>query len=223
MNNLAQVESLIFVAGDEGISIEEIAAATGFDMPALKNLLVELRDKLQQDNGTSIQLIENDKVYRLITKPEFAHVLSNYYQSSVNNKLSNAGLEALTIIAYKQPVTRVEVDKIRGVNSSGSISKLSALGLIEEVGRKQEMGRPVLYGTTNYFLNYFDLDSIEDLPELPDVSEILSGQPQVGEQVELFANRTDNITLEEMQSVASQLSENMEENLEVEDSSEENE
>ena len=187
MNNLAQVESLIFVAGDEGISIEKIAQATGFDNVAIKSIVNDLKAKYSNDESSSIMLAENDEIYRFLTKPQFSDILANYFQSAVNTKLSNAGLEVLTIIAYKQPITRVEVDKIRGVNSSGSLSKLVALDLVKEDGRKNEIGRPILYATTNYFLSYFDLNSLEDLPALPDVEDIIIQN----EQTELFLQKDE--------------------------------
>lgn len=212
MNNLAKIESLIFVAGDEGISLEQIVDATEFDLVATKNLIKELKVKYQEDESISIMLTENESIYRLITKPQFADVLSNYFQSSVNNKLSNAGLEVLTIIAYKQPVTRVEIDKIRGVNSSGSLSKLVAFDLIKEDGRKKEIGRPMLYSTTNFFLNYFNLNSLEDLPELPDVDDIINEQNEG--QTELFVEKDNSdLSLENLQEATGYLEQTQTEKL----------
>ncbi|AZZ59985.1 SMC-Scp complex subunit ScpB [Oenococcus sp. UCMA 16435] len=183
LDQMAQLFALVFVAGDDGIDLQSISRVTGFDRSAVQDSLDHLSDQLERDRQNPIKLIENDQVYRLITKSAFASLLKKYYQTPVANSLSKASLETLTIIAYKQPVTRIEVDKIRGVNSSGAISRLISRELIQESGRKAEVGRPVLYTTTNFFLDYFGLKKIDDLPELPDPENLDNIDD---DQIELF-------------------------------------
>lgn len=168
MNNLSQIEALLFVSGDEGISVKNMSIITGFDRSAIQGLLEELVLKYDTDLSSALQIRESDDVYRLVTKPELGGTVKQYFDSPVNATLSQAQLETLVIVAYKQPITRVEIDTIRGVQSSGTLQKLVLRQLVHEVGRKDEPGRPIMFGTTDEFLDYFGLKSIEELPPLPD-------------------------------------------------------
>lgn len=168
MNNLSQIEALLFVSGDEGISVKNMRIITGFDRSAIQGLLEELVLKYDTDLSSALQIRESDDVYRLVTKPELGGTVKQYFDSPVNATLSQAQLETLVIVAYKQPITRVEIDTIRGVQSSGTLQKLALRQLVHEVGRKDEPGRPIMFGTTDEFLDYFGLKSIEELPPLPD-------------------------------------------------------
>ncbi|MCI1689333.1 MAG: SMC-Scp complex subunit ScpB [Leuconostoc mesenteroides] len=168
MNNLSQIEALLFVSGDEGISVKNMSIITGFDRSAIQGLLEELVLKYDTDLSSALQISESDDVYRLVTKPELGGTVKQYFDSPVNATLSQAQLETLVIVAYKQPITRVEIDTIRGVQSSGTLQKLALRQLVHEVGRKDEPGRPIMFGTTDEFLDYFGLKSIEELPPLPD-------------------------------------------------------
>lgn len=168
MNNLSQIEALLFVSGDEGIPVKNMSIITGFDRSAIQGLLEELVLKYDTDLSSALQIRESDDVYRLVTKPELGGTVKQYFDSPVNATLSQAQLETLVIVAYKQPITRVEIDTIRGVQSSGTLQKLALRQLVHEVGRKDEPGRPIMFGTTDEFLDYFGLKSIEELPPLPD-------------------------------------------------------
>lgn len=168
MNNLSQIEALLFVSGDEGISVKNMSIITKFDRSAIQGLLEELVLKYDTDLSSALQIRESDDVYRLVTKPELGGTVKQYFDSPVNATLSQAQLETLVIVAYKQPITRVEIDTIRGVQSSGTLQKLALRQLVHEVGRKDEPGRPIMFGTTDEFLDYFGLKSIEELPPLPD-------------------------------------------------------
>ncbi|MFL2074811.1 SMC-Scp complex subunit ScpB [Leuconostoc mesenteroides] len=168
MNNLSQIEALLFVSGDEGISVKNMSIITGFDRSAIQGLLEELVLKYDTDLSSALQIRKSDDVYRLVTKPELGGTVKQYFDSPVNAILSQAQLETLVIVAYKQPITRVEIDTIRGVQSSGTLQKLAFRQLVHEVGRKDEPGRPIMFGTTDEFLDYFGLKSIEELPPLPD-------------------------------------------------------
>lgn len=168
MNNLSQIEALLFVSGDEGISVKNMSIITGFDRSAIQGLLEELVLKYDTDLSSALQIRESDDVYRLVTKPELGGTVKQYFDSPINATLSQTQLETLVIVAYKQPITRVEIDTIRGVQSSGTLQKLALRQLVHEVGRKDEPGRPIMFGTTDEFLDYFGLKSIEELPPLPD-------------------------------------------------------
>lgn len=167
MTHLARIEALLFVAGEEGVSLRQLAEVLQLPASAISQQLERLRDKYLADEGTSLCLLETGKAYRLVTKAEHADLLKAYAKTPTNQSLSRASLETLAIIAYKQPITRVEVDDIRGVNSSGALAKLLAFDLVKEAGKKEVVGRPNLYVTTDYFLDYL---GINDLAELPDVT-----------------------------------------------------
>ncbi|MFS1663054.1 SMC-Scp complex subunit ScpB [Streptococcus sp. zg-JUN1979] len=163
MEYLAQIEALLFVAGEEGLSLRQLAELLHLTPSALLQQLEKLQEKYQADELSSLCVIETSKTYKLVTKESFADLLKEFSKSPIHQSLSRASLEVLTIIAYKQPLTRVEVDEIRGVNSSGAISKLLAFGLIKEAGKKEVLGRPKLYVTTDYFLDYIGINQLDDL------------------------------------------------------------
>ena len=122
----------------------------------------------EQYAGRGIRLQWHQGKAQLITAPEAAQVIETYLGLEATSRLSRAALEALAIIAYQQPVTRPEIDAIRGVNSDGVLRSLLSKGLIEEAGRAERPGRPILYVTTSVFLNHFGLSSITELPPLPE-------------------------------------------------------
>ena len=175
MNNLAQVESLLFVAGDEGIKIEDICHMTQFDKSAVITLIDELATNYANNLNSALEIRESDGAYRLVTKPELGATVKGYFDAPINATLSQAQLETLVIVAYKQPITRVEIDQIRGVQSSGTLQKLALRQLIAATGRKDEPGRPIMYGTTTEFLDYFGLKKLTELPPLPDFDTLEIG------------------------------------------------
>ncbi|GKT03325.1 SMC-Scp complex subunit ScpB [Furfurilactobacillus sp. WILCCON 0119] len=181
MTNIEQIEALLFVAGDEGISINEIAHATGFMRPAISTLLDELATRYQTDENSPLCLLETDDLYRLATKKELAPIIKRYFEAPLATNLSQASLEVLAITAYRQPVTRVDIDEIRGVSSTTTLQKLVLRNLVETKGRKDEPGRPILYATTNYFLNYFGLTNLDQLPPLPETEQLDEDQPETGD------------------------------------------
>ncbi len=175
MNNLAQVEALLFVAGDEGIKIEDICQMTQFDKSAVITLIDELATNYANNLNSALEIRESDGAYRLVTKPELGATVKGYFDAPINATLSQAQLETLVIVAYKQPITRVEIDQIRGVQSSGTLQKLALRQLIVATGRKDEPGRPIMYGTTTEFLDYFGLKKLTELPPLPDFDTLEIG------------------------------------------------
>lgn len=169
MNSLAKLEALLFVAGDEGLSLRQLSDLTGMPPTGLQQSLQVLSDKYMKDSQSALALLESGKSYKLVTKEVYAELLSTYAKTPMNQSLSRAALEVLSIIAYKQPITRVEIDQIRGVNSSGAVSKLQVLGLIKEVGKLEVVGRPNLYATTDYFLDYLGINSLDEMIDVSDL------------------------------------------------------
>ncbi|MBR2180066.1 MAG: SMC-Scp complex subunit ScpB [Selenomonadaceae bacterium] len=161
ISETAALEALLFVAGDP-ISKERIAELMDTGIVEVSNLLRQL-DKELKDRG--IVLRETAAGWQLSTRPEYFDIVDKL-SSTVNQKLSAAMMETLSIIAFMQPVTRVEIEEIRGVNIDKAIAKLTELDLIEEVGRKPVMGRPILYGTTESFLQAFGIKSLKELPKI---------------------------------------------------------
>ncbi|WP_367341702.1 SMC-Scp complex subunit ScpB [Limosilactobacillus sp.] len=166
MTNLSQVEALLFISGDQGISLGDLSRVTGFMKPAVLAMLKKLQTKYQDDPDSAIVLLDSGQNYRLATKPELAPLMKHYFEVPLTVPLSNALLEVLAIVAYKQPLTRIEIDDIRGVQSSGSLQKLTVRGLVKTAGRLDAPGRPFKYVTTDKFLDYFGLQSLDDLPPL---------------------------------------------------------
>lgn len=166
MNNLAKIEGLLFISGDEGISVADLSSITGFMKPAVLWMLEQLGHHYDDDENCALTLLQSGETYRLATKAELADVMKAYFEKPLTTPLTQALLEVLAIIAYRQPITRIEIDALRGVQSSGSIQKLIARGLIETHGRLNVPGRPFKYVTTPAFLDYFGLQTLADLPPL---------------------------------------------------------
>ncbi|ABP90666.1 Predicted transcriptional regulator containing the HTH domain [Streptococcus suis 98HAH33] len=184
MNRLAEIEVLLFVAGEDGLTLRNLAEMLEMQPTAVSQQLEKLSEKYMADKASGLAILESSNRYKLVTKKEYANLLRIYAKTPINQTMSRALLETLSIVAYKQPITRIEVDDIRGVNSSGAISKLQAFDLIRENGKKEVLGRPNLYVTTDYFLDYMGINSLE---ELPDVSEI----DLIQEETELFVERNE--------------------------------
>ena len=185
MSTLAEIEALLFVAGEDGIRVRQLAELLSLPPTGIQQSLEKLAQKYEKDQDSSLSLIETGGAYRLVTKPQFAAILKEYSKAPINQSLSRAALETLSIIAYKQPITRIEIDAIRGVNSSGAISKLQMFDLIRENGKKEVLGRPNLYVTTDYFLDYMGINSLEELP-------IVEETELIAEESQLFTERIED-------------------------------
>ena len=167
-NLKGNLEALLFVNGDP-LSLKRIAEILEVDQENVKLLLAQLiQDMNQQERGLTI--IEVAGGYQLCTKPHLAGFLEKLVQIK-ENKLSIPALETLSIIAFKQPITKQEIEAIRGVRVDKVLVNLLERNLIKELGRKEAIGRPIIYGTTEVFLKCFGLKSLEDLPELPELEE----------------------------------------------------
>ncbi|MEY8441374.1 SMC-Scp complex subunit ScpB [Lactobacillaceae bacterium 24-114] len=166
LTNLAKIEGLLFISGDEGITLADLAKISGFMKPAVIEMLTQLKQKYENDEDSALVLLNSGDTYRLATKHELASIIKHYFEVPLTVPLTRALLEVLAIIAYRQPITRLEIDDIRGVQSSGALQKLMIRGLINSQGRLEAPGKPFLYGTTDNFLDYFGLSSLKDLPPL---------------------------------------------------------
>lgn len=172
MEVFSKIEALLFVAGDEGLTLNELGHMINLPTATTYDCLVQMKQEYQDDNRRAFTILEVGENFILSTKKEFASLLKYYAQSSINQNLSQAALETLSIVAYKQPITRAEIEELRGVQSSGSVQKLVARRLIEEKGRVEGPGRAILYGTTPYFFDYFGLKSIDELPAVNQLEEM---------------------------------------------------
>lgn len=168
MNYKGLIEGLLFVVGDEGLTLIDLCSIIGVSDDVILNSLNDLiKDYENSDRGIRIELFGES--YKLVTKKEYKEYLKKLVPDE-EDLLTQSNLETLAIIAYNQPITRVHIDEIRGVNSSHVIRKLLMRDLICEKGRSDLPGRPILYGTTDFFLDYFGINSLDQLPqiELPD-------------------------------------------------------
>ena len=164
MNYEAILEGMLFVVGDDGLTISQIKDVLNLEDDDAKRLILTLKEKYEQDDrGIRINFLGN--TFKLTTKKEHKDYYQKLIENPESNTLSQAALETLAIIVYNEPVTRQMVDDIRGVSSRDMVRKLVAKGLIKEVGRSELPGRPILYKTTSEFLDYFGLESKEDLPK----------------------------------------------------------
>lgn len=167
ISNLAKIEALLYAAGDEGISLGQIAQRTRLELSACRQLVEKLTQMLSQNPDSGLKVLVSQNVYRLGTKEALSELVQDYVNDAKPRVLSQAALETIAIVMYNQPITRIEVDEIRGVNSSAILHRLLNQGLLKVTGVKQEVGNPKQYGVTNFCLDYFGLQSLTDLPPLP--------------------------------------------------------
>lgn len=167
----ALIEGLLFVKGSDGLSLEELIKLTEGNIEDIKKAIKELyTDYQSEERGIQLELLGNR--YKLTTKEKHKDYYKKLVFEEESSNLSQSALETLAIIAYNEPITRLEIDEIRGVNSTYVLRKLMIKNLIQEVGRAELAGHPRLYGVTNDFLDYFGLSSVKDLPELEPVEEV---------------------------------------------------
>ena len=165
MNKKAVLEGILFIVGDEGTTIKDICNILEISEEEVKDLLMELKkDYESDDRGLRISYLGN--AFKLTTKEEHKEYYEKLVIDSKTTNLSNAALEVLAVIAYNEPITRLKVDEVRGVNSSQIIRRLLARGFLKVCGKEDSIGKPNLYKTTNDFLDYFGLSSINDLPDI---------------------------------------------------------
>lgn len=159
------IESLLFVSG-EPLALKDICRIVEEDFKYVEDLMRELMNIYNGDGARGIKLISLNGTYQLVTKTKNSEHVQKLLKKNVRQSLSQASLESLAIICYKQPITRVEIDEIRGVKSESAIQRLVEKNLVEETGRLEVPGRPILYGTTDEFLRHFALNDLDDLPSI---------------------------------------------------------
>lgn len=181
----AVIEAVLFTMGD-AVGVEKIAVAVGHDKETTRRIVHQMMDRYNSREG-GMEIIELDDAFQLATRREYYDALIKVAKQPKKYTLTDVQLEVLSIIAYKQPVTRQEVEKIRGVNSDHALNRLVEYGLVAEAGRLDAPGRPILFGTTEEFLRNFGVRSTEELPSIqPDLVEEMKTEAE--EEVQLKLN-----------------------------------
>lgn len=169
------LEAVLFATGSNGLSADELSHVLQLSVQEVRALCETLKEVLEE-RGSGISLVEFGGTWQLVTKADYEPYLRRMATSPTSGTLSTASLEALAVVAYKQPITRSGIEAIRGVQSDRAIHTLVHKQLIREVGREEAPGRPILYGTTDHFLQTFGLRSLEDLPPLPPEPENIENE-----------------------------------------------
>lgn len=182
MNEQLQIiEGLLFIQGEEGITLEDVAITLQLPLNQIPALLEQVRNSY---DGRGLTLLQTSGKYRLATRKEQSDAYQRFFSQPKRQTLSKAALEVLAIIAYNAPITRATIEHIRGVSCEKAIKTLLQFELIQEAGRESTVGRPMLYATTEAFLDYFGLISLAELPPLRQVDA-----SEVQEEVDLFMTR----------------------------------
>ena len=161
----AAISAILFAMGDS-VEIKKLSEATGYDEDEVREIIGKMKSRYEKNKDFGLTIVELDNSVQMCSKTEMYEYLIKVAKIPKNMHLSDTALETLSIIAYKQPVTRAEVEKIRGVSCDHPINKLLEYGLITELGRLNAPGRPLLFGTTEQFLRSFGVKSIDDLPDI---------------------------------------------------------
>lgn len=185
---MARMEALLFVVGDEGLTVKQLAELLDVGEVDIEAGLSELKTLYENNVASGLTIKQLSDTYLLTTKQELANTIKKLVENPNSQVLSTASLEVLAIIAYKQPITRAEIEDLRGVKSERPIQTLASRGLIREVGRAEGTGRAILYGTTKEFLNYFGLSNLSELPPLPEGDEDVEN-----EQTDLFMTKFQEV------------------------------
>ena len=189
-NLKGKIEAILFVAG-EAVAVRDLARALRTEEKTVRKELDALRDEYDFEQRGFLLKRFGDKV-QLATRPLYAGDVVRLLQPVQTQSLSQAAMETLAVVAYRQPVTRAEVEQVRGVKCDYSIQSLVNKGLIREVGRKDTVGRPILFGTTDEFLSHFGLENLDNLPPLPEITGA-DGEAEPGEYVD-----PNQITMDEL-------------------------
>lgn len=181
----AKLQAMLFASG-ESVPVKRLAEVLELTEAKTFSKLEALREKYDKDPACGIRLVQLEDSYQLSTKREYYECIRTLTEKKRKASLTNAGLEVLSVVAYNQPITRSSIEFIRGVNSDGPLNNLIACGLVEEMGRLDAPGRPILFGTSEEFLRCFNLSSIAELPdvELEYNFEDLNRDLVTGQQVE---------------------------------------
>ncbi|MBQ1437231.1 MAG: SMC-Scp complex subunit ScpB [Ruminococcus sp.] len=169
LNYKAAIEAILFASG-ASVELEKLASALGITVNEAEEQVALLIDEYNASER-GITIIRLDDAYQMTSRKEYAEQIRTVMDSRRNTPLSQAALEVLAVVAYNQPVTKAFVEQVRGVDCSGVIGSLTTKGLVEEKGRLELPGRPLLYGTTEHFLRCFNISSLDELPALPETEE----------------------------------------------------
>lgn len=192
LNIKAAVEAILFTSG-ASVERERIARSLEITPEKVDEAVLALLDEYSSAER-GITIIRLDDSYQMTSRKEYAEQIRTVMDSRRNTPLSQAALEVLAVVAYNQPVTKAFVEQIRGVDCSGVIGSLTTKGLIEEKGRLELPGRPLLYGTTENFLRCFNVSSLDELPALPEEEEAQSSEADEADQAEDLAQNNEEIT-----------------------------
>ncbi len=169
-----KVIEAILLVNEKPVMLEQIQEVLGTVTPAAIRLLIDELKSEYQAQQRGMVIVEIAGGFQMLSNPQYAAHIREFFKVRVKEKLSRPALETLAIVAYKQPVSRLDIELIRGVNSDGVVAHLLEKGLIKIVGRKDVPGRPYLFGTTKQFLEYFGLKSLDDLPKLEEFPSLVS-------------------------------------------------
>lgn len=158
------IECILFAAGDP-ISLRELSEIIEINDKRIKKIIEDM-NQYYNEARRGLYIVEFNNKYQLSTKPEYGSYVKKLIKPEGRQNLSQAAMETLAIVSYRQPITRIDIDELRGVRSDRAIATLLEKGLIKEAGRMDTVGRPILYGTTEDFLKYFGFKNIKELPEL---------------------------------------------------------
>ena len=184
------IEALLF-ASPEPLTQAKVNAVFNPETPNLKNIIKDLNKQYnEEDHAFEIKNIAGG--FQLVSKKEYETYLRIMLKKTGRISLSIASMDCLAIIAYKQPISRYEIEAIRGVDSSGVLKTLLNKSLIKIKGRDSGPGRPLLYRTTDVFMEYFGINRLSDLPKLKEISELISGDSKLGQQIAVFENDNSN-------------------------------
>ena len=189
------IEALLF-ASPEPLTQAKVNGIFNPDTPNLKEVVLKLNEQYVHDDH-AFEINEVAGGYQLVSRQEYEHFIRKMLSKSGRISLSSAALDSLAIIAYKQPIGRYEVEAIRGVDSSGVLKTLLNRNLIKIKGRDSGPGRPLLYQTTNKFLEHFGLNRLSDMPKLKETTELMEADPTLGEQIVVFEeNEPDDTNID---------------------------
>ncbi len=172
----SHIEAIIFTS-EQPVSVKDIQSIlvklVGLELNKEEVLShIEILIQKYHEGEFAFEIVPLGGGYQFLTKPAYQNTVSEFLKSKLNKKLSTSQLETLSIIAYKQPISKPDVERIRGVNCDFVIQKLLEKELISIIGRSDEVGKPLLYGTSQFFMNYFGINSVDDLPKLKDLEQI---------------------------------------------------
>lgn len=183
-NNLKNVIESILLVAEKPVSARELSKVSGNMLSEVQKTLAEL---IEEYKNHGIKIIKKGEYYSLVTDPENAEVVARFLNEELRHDLSQPALEILSIITYKQPVTRIDIEEIRGVSSDQILRNLMIRGLITEVGRKEAPGRPILYGTTMEFLQYFGFQHEREIPKFEEPQTNKKTNPELLKNIDTIS------------------------------------